>query len=106
MSTQVILLVVSCSGSFLVLGLKETSAVTSDMECPYWKAYFNAKLWKHTTLSSRHVLVFDKVGFVVYCFVKVVEPRHEKTCLRGLRPDKTKAGLRSQRLARGLKFPP
>ena len=32
------------------------------------------------------------------------EPRHEKTCLRGLRPGKTQTGLLSYRLARGSKF--
>ena len=33
-----------------------------------------------------------------------IEPRHEKTCLRGFRPGKTQTGLQPRRLARGYKF--
>ena len=28
--------------------------------------------------------------------ISIFEPRHEKNCLRGLRPGKTQTGLRSQ----------
>ena len=33
----------------------------------------------------------------MYVYPTLIEPRHEKTCLRGLRPGKTQTGLRSQR---------
>ena len=42
---------------------------------------------------------------VVFCSAGLIEPRHDKTCLRGYRPGPTQSGLYTHRRWRGsLKF--
>ena len=47
-------------------------------------------------LPRSHPNRFECLLFVLVCmFHGAIDPRHEKTCLRGLRPGKTQTGLLS-----------
>ena len=52
---------------------------------------------KINLLRIRSVLLFKLLNVDSVMSVKTYEPRHEKTCLQGLRPGKTQTGLLSYR---------
>ena len=62
-----------------------------------WKpdAWNNSLVWSFASCEFIWNLLADDQSFLKYSVW--YEPRHEKTCLRGLRPGRTQTGLRSQR---------
>ena len=48
---------------------------------------------KHIVVQKKLTSTFQHKEFVVILFHASTEPRHEKTCLRGFRPGKTRTGL-------------